>query len=133
MITALTFAPIIAALFIQAAPVRRARVLALVGAPFFESVYNLLWVYPMYIMTLAYVSPRFFDDIASVAFEYTQSQLSGRAEPGGGVGICRRGTTFFGLGGVRPGPLGAVNYNGVARRGRCSRGRYVPLAIEGPL
>ena len=54
---------------------------ALVGAPFFESVYNLLWVYPMYIMTLAYVSPRFFDDIASVAFEYTQSQLSGRAEP----------------------------------------------------
>ena len=34
MITALTFAPIIAALFIQAAPVRRARVLALVGALF---------------------------------------------------------------------------------------------------
>ncbi|MEC8928385.1 MAG: NADH-quinone oxidoreductase subunit M [Verrucomicrobiota bacterium] len=34
MITALTFAPVIAALFIQAAPVRRARVLALVGALF---------------------------------------------------------------------------------------------------
>lgn len=51
----------------------------LVGPVFFESVYNVLWVYPMYVMTLSYVSPRFFDDIARGAFDHTQSQLAGRA------------------------------------------------------
>jgi hypothetical protein len=49
-----------------------------VGPVFFETVYNVLWVYPMYVMTLAYVSPRFFDDIARGAFEHTQSQFAGR-------------------------------------------------------
>ncbi len=50
-----------------------------VGPAFFETVYNVLWVYPMYVMTLAYVSPRFFDDIARGAFDHTQSQFAGRA------------------------------------------------------
>lgn len=60
-----------------------------VSPVFFETVYNVLWVYPMYVMTLAYVSPRFFDDIARTAFEQTQSQVAGRtakraAEAGAG-------------------------------------------------
>jgi hypothetical protein len=50
-----------------------------VGLEFFETIYNVLWVYPMYVMTLVYVSPRFFDDIAKGAFEHTQSQFAGHA------------------------------------------------------
>jgi len=43
----------------------------------FEQLYNLLWVYPMYITTLCLVSPRLFKDIAQSAFETSiQTQMN---------------------------------------------------------
>lgn len=38
----------------------------------FEALYSVLWVYPMYIVTLVLVSPRLFNDIARSAFEYSR-------------------------------------------------------------